>query len=250
LFSLIISDVVGDPLDVIASGPTAPDPTRFEDALNVLAKHNLLEKAPQAVLKYLREGAEGEHPETPKSLSGNIHNQVIGNNSTAVAAAIARAAGLGYRTINLGSSIAGDTALAARSISDRARNSLRDCSSAEVNSLTCLVSGGETTVALGGKHGLGGRNQEFVLASLVYLGDRITNLLILSAGTDGEDGPTDAAGAMAVINTLYRARELGLDAGDFLEHHDAYHFFEATGDLIKTGLTGTNVMDLRIILAR
>lgn len=248
IIALIISDVIGDPLDVIASGPTAEDPSTFADALAILDKYALRAQMPPAVLNYLERGARGEVPETLKTLprdesgQSRVHNRIVANNASAVQAAAKEAEGLGYRVLNLGSCLAGDTRTTAEVLGDIARGQPNQ---------VCIVSGGETTVRLPPEHGLGGRNQEFVLAFLVHLRSELArrpDLTILSGGTDGEDGPTDAAGAVADLETLTRANRLGLDPLDYLARHDAYHFFEHVGGLIKTGLTQTNVMDLRVIL--
>jgi glycerate 2-kinase len=243
LFSLIISDVIGDPLDVIASGPTAADPTTFADALAVLDRYGLRVQAPAAVVRHLERGAAGDIAETPKALPAHVHNLILGNNVRALAAAQRCAEALGYRVLNLGSFLEGETHAVARTIAGIARSIQQQ--HIPLGPPACLLSGGETTVTLGATHGLGGRNQEFVLACLLALG-AVRGVVVLSGGTDGEDGPTDAAGAVA--ETLEPARQLGLDPLDYLNRHDAYHFFAATGDLLKTGLTQTNVMDVRVLL--
>jgi len=244
--SLIISDVLGDPLDVIASGPTAVDPTTFADALGVLEKFGLREQVPAGVLAHLRRGAAGAEPETLKTIPVDaegrplVHNLIIANNAMALAAAERKAEALGYRVRNLGPHDAGDT----QALAERMALELVD----QPHGL-CILSGGETTVTLPSQHGLGGRNQEFVLAALCRLGqERLDDLVLLSGGTDGEDGPTDAAGAIGDAGTLAHARALGLDPADYLARHDAYRFFERVGGLLKTGLTQTNVMDLRVVL--
>lgn len=247
LITLILSDVVGDPLDVIASGPTAADPTTFADALAVLQRYDLLQRAPPAVVQHLRRGAAGAIPETLKELPGSVHNLVIGSNTLALTAAAQQAEQLGYQVLNLGPFIEGETHTAAIVHAGIIR-SIRALGQPAAAPL-CLLSGGETTVTLGPDHGRGGRNQEFVLAALHKLElAGMSGVVILSGGTDGEDGPTDAAGALGDADTLHRARLLNLDAADFLARHNAYHFFDATHDLLKTGLTQTNVMDLRVIL--
>jgi hydroxypyruvate reductase/glycerate 2-kinase len=247
LFSLIISDVVGDPLDVIASGPTAADPTTFADALAILERYHLRERVPPRAWDYLTRGADGREPETPKTLPPHVHNLVIGNNARSLAAAKARAEQLGYRVINLGSFIEGETRLAATTLAGIVRSIRSD--GVPVAPPACLLSGGETTVTLAKDYGLGGRNQEFVLAALLKLGlAGMEKTVILSGGTDGEDGPTDAAGAVADRETWEKSRSGNLDPGLFLARNDAYHFFAATSDLLRTGLTGTNVMDVRVIL--
>jgi hydroxypyruvate reductase/glycerate 2-kinase len=247
LFSLILSDVVGDPLDVIASGPTAADPTTFADALAVLAKYHLTDQTPAAVRDHLERGRAGAVAETLKELPGHVHNLVLGNNARALAAAESAAAALGYRVVNLGSYLEGDTAALAVILAGLVRGVRRDGRPAAAP--LCLLSGGETTVTLHPGHGRGGRNQELVLALVHRLGaEGMRGVVALSGGTDGEDGPTDAAGAVADEGTLSRARGRVLDAAEYLRRHDAYVYFAATGDLLRTGLTGTNVMDVRVLL--
>jgi glycerate 2-kinase len=245
LYSLIISDVIGDPLDVIASGPTAPDPSTFAEALQVLDRYRLRELTPAAARSHLERGAAGMIPETPKSLPGLVHNLVLGSNVKALAAAHERAVEFGYQVLNLGSFIEGETRHVATMHAGIGR-SIRE-QGVPLAPPVCLLSGGETTVTLPPDPGLGGRNQEFVLAALLKLG-ALPNLVILSGGTDGEDGPTNAAGAYADAATLEHAASLGLNAWDFLERHDAYLFFQAAGGLLITGLTQTNVMDVRVLL--
>jgi len=247
LFSLIISDVIGDPLDVIASGPTATDPTTFAQAFGVLAKYNLTNQVPQSILDHLRRGTMGQVPETLKVLPASIHNHVIGNNAKALAAAQTKAEALGYRVLNLGSFTEGETREVAIAMAGIVRSIRHEAVPAPPP--VCILSGGETTVTLSTDHGKGGRNQEFVLAALGKLGpDEMHDVFLLSGGTDGEDGPTDAAGACADEQTLIRAASLGLDWQTFINRHDSYTFFEQSGGLLKTGLTHTNVMDVRVFL--
>jgi hydroxypyruvate reductase/glycerate 2-kinase len=247
LFSLIISDVIGDPLDVIASGPTAADPTTFADALGILRKYQLLERLPLPVIRHLEAGVAGRVPETLKTLPANVHNFVIGNNARALAAARSEAERRGYQVMNLGSFVEGETRQVATAMAGIVRSIRTDGQPARAP--VCLLSGGETTVTLAPDHGLGGRNQEFVLGMAEKLGRAgLRDVMVLSGGTDGEDGPTDAAGAMADAQTLAAAEAQGLDPGAFLQRNDAYHFFAAVGDLLRTGLTQTNVMDVRVIL--
>lgn len=239
LVSLIISDVIGDPLDVIASGPTAPDPTTFADVQAILDKYALTARVPDAVRRRIAEGVLGNITDTPKELRPGVVNRVIGNNAIALAAAERAATGLGYRVVNLGSDIEGETQDAARAMIPRL-----------AGERLCLLSGGETTVTLPAGHGKGGRNQEFVLALVAGMDPALwRRTVVLSGGTDGEDGPTDAAGAIADFGTLERARAAGLDASAFLDRHDAYEFFRRTGDLLISGPTDTNVMDVRVILS-
>ena len=243
LVSLIISDVVGDPLDVIASGPTAPDPTTFSQGVAILDRFGLLNRV-EAVANHLQRGVRGEIPETPNAIPANVVNRVIGSNRVSLDAAAREATAQGYRVLDLGSFVEGDTTQVATAGAGFVR-SIR-CDAKPVAAPACILIGGETTVTLGTGSGKGGRNQEFVLAMLAKLGrDGMAGVTVLSGGTDGEDGPTDAAGAVADASTFDRAT-LPLD--DHLRRHDAYPFFNSTGDLIRCGLTGTNVMDVRIIL--
>ncbi len=249
LISLIISDVIGDPLDVIASGPTAPDPTTFQNALEVLTKYGLIESGavPASVLQHLDKGVEGLVPETPKVLPASVRNLVIGNNAKSLAAAQLRAASLGYQVINLGPYIEGETSQVGVVLAGLV-HSVR-ANGWPAAPPVCLLSGGETTVTLSAAHGLGGRNQELVLAAMIKLGrEGMHDVVVLSGGTDGEDGPTDAAGALADGETWRKAEDQGLHPADYLEQHDAYHFFQSVGGLLQTGLTQTNVMDVRVVL--
>jgi hydroxypyruvate reductase/glycerate 2-kinase len=249
LLSLIISDVVGDPLDVIASGPTAPDPTTFANALGVFDKFDMRKAVPPAIVAHVERGAAGKLPETPKQPDPRVTNRIVGSNRLALAAAELKAAALGYRVWNAGSAIVGETRDVAVA---QARLAVRIGYDGEpVKPPACLLSGGETTVTLGDNPGKGGRNQEFVLAAMIRLGSSWSHgITILSGGTDGEDGPTDSAGAIADQRTLEEASATHLDPNDALRRHDAYPFFDKLGGLIRTGLTGTNVMDVRVILVR
>ena len=247
VYSLIISDVIGDPLDVIASGPTAADPTTFADALAVLDRQGLTAHTPSAVLDHLRRGAAGEISETPKALPASVHNLILGNNVKALDAAARRAQELGYPLLNLGSFIEGETRHVAAVFAGIVRSIRADGRPASPP--VCILSGGETTVTLGERHGRGGRNQEFVLAAALKLGAAgLRDVVVLSGGTDGEDGPTDAAGAVADADTMAGAARRRLDPAGYLDRHDAYSFFDAVGGLLKTGLTQTNVMDVRVLL--
>lgn len=247
LLSLIISDVVGDPLDVIASGPTAPDPTTFADALAVIDKFDLRGRTPGAVLHYLERGTRGEIPETPKALPENTVNAIVASNARSLDAAKRKAIAHGYYVVDLGPFVEGETKDVAIAVAGIVR-SIRSRGE-PAKPPACILLGGETTVALGANPGKGGRNQEFVLAMLDKLGKNgMTGVTVLSAGTDGEDGPTDAAGAVATRESITAARSLGLSTATHLARHDAYAYFAATDGLIRTGLTGTNVMDVRIVL--
>jgi len=237
--SLLLSDVIGDDLDVIGSGPTAPDASTFADAAAILQKYGITARAPATV----RERLARAEPETPKPgdpLFRRVRNTVIGSNRLALDAAARRARELGYRTLVLASEIEGETREIARMHAAIARQVVRAGQPARPPA--CIVTGGETTVTLKGD-GLGGRNQEFVLAAAIDI-DGLPGTVVFSAGTDGSDGPTDAAGAIADGDTLRR----NPDARKYLDANDSYHYFDPLGDLVKTGPTNTNVMDVRLIL--
>jgi hydroxypyruvate reductase len=240
VLTLILSDVVGDDLDAIGSGPTAPDASTFQDALGVLDKYDLRARVPRRVLDRLKNGgAETPKPDDP--LFENVENIVIGNNQKSLEAAAKEAKALGYHAVILSSFIQGETRDVGRMHAAIARQ-IRTHGQ-PVRPPACVISGGETTVTLRGD-GKGGRNQEFVLAAAIDIAG-LEDTLILSAGTDGSDGPTDAAGAMADGATLARSSH---SAADALANNDAYPYFEDLGDLIVTRSTGTNVMDLHLIL--
>jgi len=247
LIALMLSDVVGDPLDVIASGPTVPDMSTFGDCMAILKKYRLLERTPKSIIDRIQRGIRGEIEETPKPgnpIFGKTQNVIIGSNIIAVKAAEQEAQQLGYNPLVLSTFIEGETREVARVHAAIAKEILKTNHPTERPA--CIISGGETTVTIRGK-GLGGRNQEFVLASAIDI-QGWKDVVVLSGGTDGTDGPTDAAGAIADGDTIRRAQDLDLDAVAYLDNNDSYHFFEKLGDLIITGPTNTNVMDLRLIL--
>jgi len=247
--NLMLSDVVGDRMDVIASGPFVPDTSTYRDVQDVLEKYKLTD-IPPAVEKHLRAGLEGRLSETPKEgdlVFERVHNRIVGSNMIALQAAGKKAEALGYRTVILSSMVEGETREVARVHTAIAREILRTGN--PVSPPACIISGGETTVTIRGS-GLGGRNQEFCLAAAMDLDGVAPRVVVLSGGTDGNDGPTDAAGGVVDPTTLARAREAGMKAMDFLNNNDAYHFLEKTGDLLMTGPTNTNVMDVRLILVR
>jgi hydroxypyruvate reductase len=222
--SLILSDVIGDNLSVIGSGPTVPDPSTCDDAEGILTRYDI------ASLPFM------ETPKPGDPAFRRVRNLIVGSNRQSMEAARAKAESLGYRTIVLSTTIDGETRDIARMHAAIVKEMV-DHGGRRV----CFLSGGETTVTVRGK-GLGGRNQEFVLAALVAL-EGTRGVTIFSAGTDGIDGPTDAAGAVAESSVI-----ISPDARGFLDANDSYHFFEREGGLIKTGPTGTNVMDVRILL--
>jgi len=247
LIALILSDVVGDTLDIIASGPTVPDPSTFRDCMDVVERYKLENRFPPAVMTLLQNGVAGKIPESPKPgdpVFENTECRIIGNNSKALKSAQAAAEKRGYRTLILSSTFQGDTREAARFHGALADEILRTGN--PVARPACLLSGGETTVVVSGS-GTGGRNQEFVLQAAIGIAGS-GPAVMLSAGTDGTDGPTDAAGALADDTTVSRAHAAGMDPHRYLNNNDAYPFFKALGDLVVTGPTDTNVMDLRIVL--
>ncbi|OQB42319.1 MAG: putative hydroxypyruvate reductase [Candidatus Latescibacteria bacterium ADurb.Bin168] len=242
--SLILSDVIGDPLDVIASGPTVPDPTTFRDALGIVDRLGIRGSLPPRVVSHLEAGARGEHPETPKPDEGSFstsHTALVGTNSIALKGAACEAERRGYRSHILTSSLRGEASEAAKVV----------CALAEGvparGGPTALILGGETTVTLSPDAGKGGRNQEFALSAAREIRGR-TNITLASVGTDGTDGPTDAAGGLVDGATWERAIRCGFSPDVALQRHDAYPLLRATGDLVMTGPTGTNVMDVIVVL--
>ena len=247
LLTLILSDVVGDPLDVIASGPTVPDQSTFEDCLAIVKKYKLESKVSPSIRNYLREGAAGRKEDTPEPGNGcfaRTQNVIIGSNIQAITASASEARQLGYYPLILSSLIEGETRQVAKVHAAIAKEVIRTGN--PIAKPACLISGGETTVTLRGE-GKGGRNQEFVLAAALEMKD-LKMTVILSGGTDGTDGPTDAAGAIADGNTVRRSLRKGMDPASCLDRNDSYNFFSKLGDLLITGPTKTNVMDLRIII--
>jgi glycerate 2-kinase len=247
LVSLILSDVIGDPLDAIASGPTVPDSTTYEDCAWILNKYDLWGKIPLSVTSQIRAGMEGKKEETLKEgdpAFAKVYNLIVGNNLLAMTAAKKAAQALGYRTLLLSSLVEGETREVAKVHAAIAKEVL--LSGNPIRPPACILSGGETTVTLKGK-GKGGRNQEFALAAALEIAGW-EEILMMSAGTDGTDGPTDAAGAFADGKTVTRAKTMGLDPWSFLKENDSHSFFQRIGDLLTIGPTGTNVMDLRVML--
>ncbi|MDQ7849854.1 MAG: glycerate kinase [Armatimonadota bacterium] len=244
--ALILSDVLGNPLDVIASGPTVPDPTTFGQALEVLRRRNLMEAVPAAVREVLQRGAAGRLPETPKPgdpVFALTRAAIIGDIRQALEAAAEEARAQGFRPVLLSASIEGEARVVGAALGRMAREARAGRFGPPP---VCLLQGGETTVTVRGQ-GRGGRNQEVALGAALEVAG-MPGVLVLSAGTDGTDGPTDAAGAVADGTTLRRAEALGLDPHDALARNDAYPFFAALGDLLITGPTLTNVNDLMLVL--
>ena len=247
MISLILSDVVGDDLDVIASGPSVPDPSTFEESIKIFKKYKITKTIPKAVVSHIRKGASGKFPETPKEtdkIFKNTYNLIIAGNMEAINAARQESNKMGYKTLVLSSMIEGETRDVAKVHTAIAKEILKTGNPIPLPA--CILSGGETTVNITGS-GLGGRNQEFVLAAAIDIAER-KNIVVLSGGTDGGDGPTDAAGAIADTNTFKRAESMGLNPSRYLFNNDSYNFFKKLGDLLITGPTNTNVMDLRIML--
>jgi len=257
--NLVVSDVLGNDLESIASGPTHWDSTTFAQARRILEKYSLWTKAPASVRKVIQAGLSGRISETLKKgdpIFRKVSTFVIGDNGTALMAAAARAKALGFRPVILCADDSGEAREVARKYVSAAAEIVQ--SGKTKRAPLCLLAGGELTVTVKGK-GRGGRNTEFVLASLLDFMKKPSFLpttadphapdfLVASLGTDGRDGPTDAAGAWANASTAHHAARLGLSASEYLEGNDSYNFFRKAGGLIITGSTRTNVMDLRLIL--
>jgi hydroxypyruvate reductase len=230
--SLILSDVVNSPLEAIASGPTAPDPSTLQDVWKILEKYNLMGKIPPSILSHFKKNIETPKPGDP--LFSRVSNILIGSNELAAQAAAKVAHHYGFETIILGNDWQGEARDVAKTLTQKM--------SISSNSPLCMIAGGETTVTLKGS-GKGGRNLELALAAVPFL-DGLPDVMLVSLATDGEDGPMDAAGAVVTGETANKAKELDLNPEDYLKNNDSYHFFEELGDLLKPGPTGTNVNDL------
>lgn len=246
--TLILSDVVGDPLEIIASGPTVGDPSTYANTLAILEKYGLRDETPRAILNVLVGGAAGKRPETPKPGSvvfNKVRNTLIGNNELTARAALEKAKEFGYRTRLLSTSLTGEAREAGIKLAEILKEI--DEEGAPLPRPVCIAVGGETTVTLRGK-GIGGRNQELALSAVKPLSG-IENVVLVALATDGGDGPTDAAGAVVSGESLGRAKALGLNPAEYLRDNNAYPFFEALGDLLMTGPTQTNVNDLNLLFA-
>ena len=244
VFSFMLSDVIGDRLDLIASGPTAPDNTTYKDALEVLKKFKLIKKTPLRILELIKRGTGGLIPETLKEdnpIFNRVKNIVVGSNRRALIAARDKANALGLPAHIISSKIRGEAREVAKYLASLA-TSIRDAKGLP----HCLISGGETQVTVKGK-GMGGRNMELALGFALAI-EGIGGVTLLSAGTDGTDGPTDAAGAIVDGNTIPKARASGLVPEVYLKNNDSYNFFKKIDGLFITGPTGTNVMDIQIII--
>jgi len=246
LVSLILSDVPGDQLDVIASGPTAPDPTTYKQTLDVLDKYDLTASVPVGILKYLKEGAAGNRPETPEPgdlIFEKSYNLLIGSNRMALEAAKQKASEFNINAVIIDDQLQGETSSVAEYIVETSLKFKIDKS--EVKPV-CLLFGGETTVKMTGR-GLGGRNQHLALLSAIML-ENHPGITILTAGTDGTDGPTSAAGAVVDSDTITGALSKNIDPAKYLREFDSYHFFKKAGGQIITGPTMTNVMDIIVVI--
>jgi hydroxypyruvate reductase/glycerate 2-kinase len=242
IISFIISDIIGDPIEFIASGPTYPDATTYIDAQKILKKYRLMMKLPLSVKKVIEDGIRGIIPETPKQddlVFDDVFNFIVANNEMACKAAKDKAEELGYKAMLLTTSLEGEAKDIGRYLAEKAINYLTNAKK------MVFISGGETTVTIKG-NGRGGRNQEMVLGSVKELVDK--NVVFSSFATDGIDGATDAAGAIADAYTLIRAHKKNLDPNKFLNENNSYKFFNKLNDLIITGPTGTNVMDIQIVV--
>jgi hydroxypyruvate reductase len=249
IVNLMLSDVVGDKMDVIASGPFVPDSSTFKDVEAIFRKYDL-EDVPASIREHLKAGLEGRIPETPKeddAIFDRVFNFIVGSNIMALETASEKAKELGYETLILSSMVEGETREVALVHTAIAKEIVK--TSRPIPPPACIISGGETTVTIRGD-GLGGRNQEFGLAACLDLVGLPPRVVVLCGGTDGNDGPTDAAGAVVDPFTVTRGREAGMEAADYLKNNDAYHFLGKTQDLLITGPTNTNVMDVRLVLVR
>jgi len=246
LVSLLLSDVINDPLDVIASGPTVPDTSTFDDAMIVLKKYDLLAKVPHQVLSYLQQGVGKLSPETPKQgdpIFKSTHNIIIGSNKIALDAACQKAKEVGLNPITITSTLEGDAIKIAEQLIITA---LKFQSDSTIKKPCCLLFGGETTIKVNGS-GTGGRNQHLALHAASLLNNK-NGITLLSAGTDGGDGPTAAAGAVVNLKTKEQSVAIGIDLQKYLNEFDSFHFFEKAGGHIVTGPTMTNVMDLIVVI--
>jgi glycerate 2-kinase len=243
----VLSDVVGSPLDVIASGPTVPDTSTWQDAWAIVEKYDLAERLPGAIVRRLRAGLAGEIPDTPKPddpAFAQSHTLIVADNRVAAEAACAKAREVGFQPLLLTTYLEGEASTVAQVAVALAKEV--QASGLPVAAPACLILGGETTVTLSANPGRGGRNQALALAAALAL-QGTTGITIASLATDGSDGPTDSAGGLADGGTVARGRAQGLDAQDHLRRHDAYPFLQATHDLLVTGPTQTNVNDLVFI---
>lgn len=247
LVTLVLSDVIGDPLESIASGPTVPDPSTFLDVQRILAEYGLEGRLPVSIRDFFNLGVSGKAPETPKpadSAFWRTHTMIVGNNSLALGAAAKRAGSLGYSPRVLSSEVQGESREVASGFAKEAKR--RHEERTERGTPECLLMGGETTVTIRGS-GRGGRNQEFALSAALEV-EGLDGVAILSGGTDGTDGPTDAAGAVVDGFTCEEARRKNVNPEEYRDQNDSYNFFRTVGGHLVTGPTLTNVMDIMVAL--
>ena len=249
VFSLIISDVVGDPIDVIASGPTAPDPTTFKEARDVLIRRELWDKVPESIRYVIESGLKGKVEESPKpgdEIFNNVKNVIVASNIISLEAMARKARELGYNTVLLTSMMEGEAREVGRFLASIARHIKRYGWIKRVPIAVLL--GGETTVTVRG-NGVGGRNQELALSFAIYVAG-LEGVALASVGTDGKDGVSNAAGGIVTGDTVEEAKKLGLNPIDFLNRNDSYNFLRRVKGAIITGITGTNVNDIAVMLVR
>ncbi len=246
VISLILSDVIGDRLDVIASGPAAPDSTTYLDALRIIERHMLNDAMPVSIMDLLKKGIKGLVPETPKVSSPvfqRVENIIVGSSKKAIDATKDKAIALGFEATVVSTEIQGEARYIGKWLAKKVKEMK---ASGSGPGKICLISGGETTVTVTGS-GRGGRNMELALSFALEI-EGMEGITFLSAGTDGTDGLTDAAGAIVDGGTVRKARAIGMSPEAYLESNDSYHFFANAGGLLITGPTGTNVMDIQITL--
>lgn len=247
LHAMILSDVLGDDVSSIASGPTVPDATRFRDAIAIIKSYGIWEQIPASVQTYLQQGQQNLQAETPKSgaaIFNNTSYTLIGSNAISIDAALNASGKHGYSSVLYSKHLCGEARTAAEELAAQAKN----LQASGLKQPTALIAGGETTVTLSG-NGKGGRNQEMALAfALAAEQKQLAGWTFLSGGTDGKDGPTDAAGGIVNAESLQRIRQAGLNPMEMLNNHDSYPALQAANDLLMTGPTGTNVADLQILL--
>lgn len=246
--SLILSDVINDPLEAIAGGVTSPDPFTFDDALKILIKYDIIDRIPEKILKFIQQGVDGKISETLKPenrIFKKVTNHILGNNKEALLTAQLKAESLGYNVLLYSDKIQGEAKKIGKFLSEFAKQVFYE--NKPVSRPACILAGGETTVTIKG-NGHGGRNQELVLSALIEMQNEKFDYIIASVGTDGTDGPTDAAGALINKSIIAKSLDLYLDPNHYLDNNDSYNFFNQVDGLIKTGPTGTNVMDILVIL--
>jgi len=243
ILTLAISDVIGSPPAVIASGPTVADESTYEDAFQIIQKYQLQNSLPISIIETLQAGLAAKIPETLKPghpVFDHCSYKLVASNEISVGAALNAAAGEGFQAVNLGSQIQGEANVKGKEMAEKLIAASQSIQGSQKP--LCLIGGGETTVRMKGD-GLGGRNLEFALGAVKLLAG-IRNICLVTLATDGEDGPTDAAGAIITGETYQKGMAIGFDPERFLARNDSYHYFDQVGGMIRTGSTGTNVMDM------